>query len=75
MGVMDPFPEKYFGINYYRFYLEGYIVYIKVDKRIAKEPLRSIQLTPRSPLIIIARELSKSKEMPIMRKVAENAYK
>jgi hypothetical protein len=75
MGIMDPFREKYFGINYYRIYLEGYIVYIKVDKRIAKEPLHSIQLTPDSPLIVVARELSNSKEMPVIRKVVKGAYK
>lgn len=69
MMIMDPFKERYDGINYYRIYLDGYIAYLKVDKRIAKDPLRSIQLSPNKPLIVVARELSKSKELPILRKI------
>jgi len=72
-GMMDPFPERYDGIRYYRFYLSSYIVYFKVDKKLAKEPFRSVQLAPQRPLIIIARELSRSKELPIMKWLAKEA--
>jgi hypothetical protein len=65
-GMMDPFMERYFGVNYYRFYIGNYIVYFKVDKRIAGEKFRGIQLMPNSPLIVVARKLKESKEYSIM---------
>ena len=63
---MDPFREKYDGLNYYRFYLSRYIMYIKVDKRIAKNSMHAMQLQENKPLFIVSREFEKSKEYPIM---------
>src|SRR5205085_5334408 len=31
---MDPFGERWDGVNYYRFYLGRYLAYIKVDRRV-----------------------------------------
>jgi hypothetical protein len=75
IGMMDPFRERYEGINYYRLYLGNYVVYCKVDQRLPGEAFRSIQLTPERPLIVIARELKKSKEFSIMAQIVRKNEK
>ena len=72
-AVLDPHPEKWFGINYYRFYLGGYVVHIKVDKRRTPQPHQSIKMSEASPLIIICRDLSKSRELPVLLKILNAA--
>ena len=59
---MDPYGTRFDGINYYVMYLEHYVVYFKVDKRIPGDSLRAVQIRPDAPLIAVGRELSKSKE-------------
>ncbi len=70
---MDPFREKYgYGINYYRIYCGRYVLYVKVDKRISASELRDFQLGATSELYLIARELQKSKEWPIMQQIVQH---
>ena len=66
VGMMDPYSTRYDGIKYYVMYLEHYIIYYKIDKQLPDETFRAIQLKPNAPLIAVARELSKSKELKIM---------
>lgn len=61
-AMMDPFRTRFEDRNYYVMYLEHYIVYFKVDKCNAKDPLRALQLNPSAPLIAVGRELKESKE-------------
>ena len=74
-GMMDPYSTRFDGIKYYVVYLEHYIVYYKVDKQIPDETFRAIQLKPNAPLIAIARQLSKSKELKIMVNIAKTHAK
>jgi len=72
---MDPFAEKYDGINFYRVYCGMYVFSIKVDSRLTRGPFRDMQLIPERSLTIIARHLRNSKEWPLMQKIArENAF-
>ncbi|MCP4049269.1 MAG: hypothetical protein GY730_00995 [bacterium] len=68
--IMDPFREKYDGVNFYRFYCGRYIFFIKVDSLRTTGAFRYTQLTPKKNLIIIARNLKNSKEFPLMQKIA-----
>lgn len=70
-GMMDPFREKYEHVNFYRMYLGNYICYVKVDQRPTPGSLRYVQLTPKHPLVVVARNLASSKECPIMRRMAD----
>jgi hypothetical protein len=71
---MDPFRERYDGANFYRIYCGRYLLYIKVDKRKTGPLLRDMQLAPGRDLFIVSRDLRKSKEFPLMKKIArENA--
>ncbi|MGC3976580.1 MAG: hypothetical protein QM771_19685 [Nitrospira sp.] len=67
---MDPFRETYDGLNYYRIYLGRYVLYFKVDQRRTNAAFRDFQLGQDTKLVVIARELKKSKERPLMQKLA-----
>ena len=64
--VLDPLQERWFGKRYYRFYLGGYILYVKVDSQ--ETPSEWIQFIPSdNDLIIVSRgDLLKSKEYPVL---------
>lgn len=64
--IMDPFRERYEGINYYRVYCGKYVLYIKVDRRRSVGTFAKLQLKPDSPLYVISRKFDKSKEKKIM---------
>ena len=68
---MDPFGEKYKGVNYYRVYCGKYVLYIKIDQRKTIKIFRELQLGSSKELFLIARELKKSKEWPLMKKIAK----
>jgi hypothetical protein len=71
-GMMDPHRTRFDGLNYYVMYLEHYIVYFKVDQRVASGAMRAIQLKPGSPLIAVGRELNGSKELGIMSRMVKS---
>ena len=71
--TLDPHKEKWRGINYYRFYMASYIIYIKVDKRPAPPPFDEFMVSIGKPIYIICRDLSKSKELPLIQKVGRSA--
>lgn len=68
---MDPFRERYDGVNYYRIYCGRYVLYVKVDQKKTNDTFREMQLSPERNLFLIARELKKSKEWPIMQQIAQ----
>jgi len=60
--MLDPHPERFFKIRYYRFYLGGYVLYIKADSQ--KTPEAFEPLIPQgNDLIILSRgNFEQSKE-------------
>jgi hypothetical protein len=72
--MLDPHRDKWHGINYYRFYMFGYILYIKVDKR--QTPSNFIKFNPddKGNLIMVGRDIYNSKELPIMISLVNEAY-
>lgn len=71
--VLNPQPERWNEINYYRFYLAGYMVYIKVDKRHTTDFLNELALNPEKPLIISMRALKTSKDFKMMQDIARSS--
>lgn len=69
-SILDPHAEKWDHVNYYRFYLGSYVVYIKADKRKTPEPHASFMMKPNEPLRIIRRDLERSKELPLIHNIA-----
>ena len=69
-AILDPHPEKWEGINYYRFYLGGYVAYVKTDQQPAPEPLSEFAMTPGKALRIIRRNLDRSDEKRLLYDIA-----
>jgi hypothetical protein len=72
-AILDPHPEKINQVIFCRFYLAGYIAYIKVDKRPTPEPFNKLILRDGMPASIICRTLENSKELPLIQQIAKVA--
>ena len=70
-GLMDPFKSRFDNVSYYLIYLANYIMYVKVDKQLSNNAFRASQLKPDNPLVLIAREMNQSKELPILINMAK----
>jgi hypothetical protein len=73
-AMLDPYPKRMDNVNYNVFYLGGYNVWIKTDKRNTPTPFSELMLSPGRPLQIIARDISTSKELPLLREIAIAAH-
>jgi hypothetical protein len=69
--ILNPHRHRLDGINYCRFYLAGYQVYIKTDKKPSAEFLKVLVFRPDGSLIVLLRDLRKGKEFPLMLKTAK----
>ncbi len=74
-GLMDPFPEKWDGINAYRLYLGQIVAYIKVDRRPFEYPLRDLTLGRYDLLSIVQRDFATSKDFAVMVKTAQESHR
>jgi hypothetical protein len=68
--MLNPDLAKFDGVNFYRFYLSGYVLLIKVDKREIPDAFRGLELAPDRPLIVLLRDFRGSKELPVLKKLA-----
>lgn len=73
--ILNPHRDKLDQINYYRFYLSGYILYIKVDKRHSSSFYKPFVINKNDPLIIIARDIKNSKEYQILLDIIRKSKK
>jgi hypothetical protein len=69
--MLSPDCTKFFNINYCRFYLAGYIAYIKVDQRKSPDFLQDFLLSQGRPLPIVLRDFRSSKELPELKRLAK----
>lgn len=68
-AVIHPFREKVGGINYSRFYLGGYVAYIKSDQRNAQREFSDLILAHGQPLRIIAQDLKQRHEFSRLHRI------
>ena len=69
-GILDPHKDRYDGVNFYRFYMTGFVIYVKVDKRNTPEFLEKFYIRKSKPIWILLRDLYKSKDGKIMKDIA-----
>lgn len=68
--VLDPIRTRFDGLNYYLFYLNHVLAYIKVDKRPSGSFSEAV-MRPDKPLLIVNRgKIRESKEYSVMRSMA-----
>jgi len=68
-GMLDPHKDNFDGINFYRFYMTGFVIYVKVDKGKMPEFLEPFYIRRGQPVWIILRDLHKSKDGRIMKNI------
>lgn len=68
-STLDPHDDKHSDVNYVRFYLAGYIAYIKVDNKPTPMPLSQCAIAENRPLYIVCRDFTKSKELNLIKKL------
>ena len=71
-AMLNPHRERWDNINYYRFYLYGYGLHIKVDKRKTANLFCQFELKNGSDLIVTGRDIAKSKELKIMHEIVHS---
>ena len=70
-AMMNPFAERWDGVNAYRLYIGEHVAHVKVDKRSYTEPLKSLQIGNQKMLFVTTRDLDNSNELRVMKMVAE----
>ncbi len=71
--MLDPHKEMLHYINYYRFYMFGYILYIKVDKKPAPRKFKMFNPDESGNLVMVGRDIYNSKELPVMVSIINEA--
>jgi hypothetical protein len=64
--ILDPHRFKYQNINYYRLYLGGYIIWIRIDKRKPADTIGRCELTNGLEPIVVGRSFDDSKELNLI---------
>lgn len=64
--LMDPFFERWNGINAYRFYFGRFVAYIKADKRNFSDEMQKFGIRSSSTLIVPCRTYEKSKDFGVL---------
>lgn len=75
IGLMDPIPQRYAGVNVYRFYFGPYHAHIKVDQRPFEPSLRLGALGQDPLLRIVRRDFEGSKDFESMKRTAKGQHK
>lgn len=70
-AMLNPHKTRLDGINFVIFYLGGFKVFIKVDKRRAPDDIRNVILKPNKPLCIFLTDIRVTKEFKVMKKISE----
>lgn len=70
---MDPFAEKWDGVNSYRFYFGDVVAYIKVDRRPFPRELDAIILERSDSVLMIEREFMSSNDLVAMQATMKKA--
>jgi hypothetical protein len=72
-AMLDPHPERWFGVNYVRFYLAGFVAHIKVDRRPSPDLLSAFVIRDGVPIVVVRRDAHKGKDAMVMRDIARKA--
>lgn len=68
--ILDPYREKWGGVNAYRLSFGTITAYIKVDRRPFRDSFEQLILKPGRPLALITRELAGAAEARVARSIA-----
>ena len=67
--ILDPHPERWWGVKAYRFYMGGFILHIKTDKQRFPQPISQTIMRPGEDFLIPSRDITNSVEFDVMKNV------
>lgn len=70
--MLDPHPFKFEDRNYYRLYLGGYVVWVRVDSRKSSARIAACELSNGRDAIVVCRSFDESKEFGLIHRGAQN---
>mgnify|MGYP001571272806 FL=1 len=73
-GLMDPFRERWDGVNAYRFYFGHVVAYIKADRQNFVGPLRHLALQNGPSVTMATRSFDKSSDFAAMMHTAKRSH-
>lgn len=73
-GLMDPFRERWDGVNAYRFYFGHVVAYIKADRQNFVGPLRDLALQSGPNVTMVTRSFGKSSDFAAMVQTAKQSH-
>jgi hypothetical protein len=65
--IMDPFRERWNGVNAYRLSFGSITAYVKVDQGMLPPQLRALMLSPGAPLQLVGRDYLSSTEASVVK--------
>lgn len=72
-AMLDPRRERFVSVSFVKFYLTGFLAYIKVDQRPTPSAFADYRMQEGAPLIVLSQRLHNSPDGLVMRKLAESA--
>lgn len=73
-GLMDPFRERWDGVNAYRFYFGHVVAYIKADRQNFARPLQDLALLNQPIVTMVTRSFDKSSDFAAMVHTAKQSH-
>ena len=75
LTMLNPHSTKFNGMDFFVFYLTGYIAYIKNGIHPISNDLRKFQISPGQKLILLSRDFDDSNEKTLMESMVRNSHK
>lgn len=69
--TLSPHPERWYGVNYYRIYLCGYVLMIKVDSRATPDRFVQYVVGATPALTIFGRKMDRAPELDVIKSITE----
>ncbi len=70
-GILNPYRERWDGVNTYRLYLGEIVAYVKVDKRPFSKPFSMLSLQNGVPFHVVSRNLSTSNDLLAVKRTVQ----
>ena len=71
-AMLNPRRLRFSGVNYYIFYLFGFMLYIKVDQRQTPSIFKPLMMKENQDLLVVGKDIFNSKEFKSMHEVVNN---
>lgn len=65
-AMLDPHPERWYGRRYYRFYIGGFVLYVKADSQVTPQKWARFIPCDNNLYVVSRGKIEKSSEFPVL---------